>query len=288
MSRTRQFDVVIVGAGFSGMQMLHHVRGLGMSARVLEAAADVGGTWYWNRYPGARCDAESVEYSYQFDEELQQEWEWSERFAAQPEILRYASHVADRFDLRRDIQFGTRVTAASYDDERDTWTVATADGAEVTARYLVMASGCLSSASIPAFPGIESFGGTVCHTGRWPHDGIDISGKRVGVIGTGSSGVQVIPMLARQAGELYVFQRTATYYGAGREPPARPGRAGRDQSGLRRVPGQEQCDARSRQLPVPRESCVRFSTRPRRNVRPSSNGAGPAAGLACSAHSARS
>ena len=222
VSRSHMFEVVIVGAGFSGMQMLQHVRGLGMSVRVFEAAGDVGGTWYWNRYPGARCDAESIEYSYQFDESLQQEWEWSERFAAQPEILSYASHVADRFDLRRDIQFNTRVTSARYAEDRRSWTIGTDDGAECTARFLIMATGCLSVANFPAFPGIETFTGMVYHTSRWPHEGADLSGKGVGVIGTGSSGVQVIPMLARQAGELYVFQRTATYTIPARNRPLDP------------------------------------------------------------------
>ena len=205
------FDVVIVGAGFSGLQMLYRVRGLGLTARVFEAGGDVGGTWYWNRYPGARCDVESLEYSYQFSDELQQEWEWTERFSAQPEILRYINHAADRFDLRRDIQFDTRVTAAAYDETADHWRVRTATGDEVVARFLVMATGCLSSANLPQIPGIQTYRGAIHHTGRWPHEGVDLRGKRVGVIGTGSSGVQAIPVIAEQAGELYVFQRTATY-----------------------------------------------------------------------------
>jgi cyclohexanone monooxygenase len=205
------FDVVIVGAGIAGMQMLHRVRELGLAARVFEAGGDVGGTWFWNRYPGARCDVESLEYSYQFSAELQQEWEWTERFSAQPEILRYLAHVADRFELRRDIQFGTRVTALAYDEPARQWHVRTSAGDNVTARFVIMATGCLSSASLPALAGRETFTGETYHTGRWPHRDVDLAGKRVGVIGTGSSGVQAIPVIARQAGELYVFQRTAAY-----------------------------------------------------------------------------
>jgi cyclohexanone monooxygenase len=201
------------------MYMLHRARGIGLSARVFEAGDGVGGTWYWNRYPGARCDVESMEYSYQFSDELQQEWEWTERYATQPEILTYANHVADRFDLRRDIQFDTRVLSATYDDSTGRWTIRTAnstDGAagepdEVSAQYLIMATGCLSSARIPDFAGLDTFEGETYHTGRWPHDGVDFSGKRVGVIGTGSSGIQSIPIIAEQARELVVFQRTASY-----------------------------------------------------------------------------
>jgi len=229
-SDVAEFDVVIVGAGFAGMYMLHRARCLGLSARVFEAGSDVGGTWYWNRYPGARCDIESMEYSYQFSEALQQEWHWSERFAAQPEILRYARHVADRFGLRGDIRFDTRVTAARFDEAAGRWRVGTvpagsgddadarppvADTAsapqEVSARFLIMATGCLSSANLPAIDGIDTFGGESYHTGHWPHEPVDFTGKRVGVIGTGSSAVQSIPVIAREAQELVVFQRTATY-----------------------------------------------------------------------------
>jgi len=204
-------DVVIVGAGFAGMYMLHRARGLGFAARVIEAGGGVGGTWYWNRYPGARCDVESMEYSYQFSEELQQEWEWSERYASQPEILEYANHVADRFDLRRDMQFDTRVQSAVFDETHERWTVTTENGAELSTRFLIMATGCLSSARIPDFPGRDSFEGPTYHTGRWPHEGVDFTGRRVAVIGTGSSGIQSIPIIARQASELVVFQRTASY-----------------------------------------------------------------------------
>jgi cation diffusion facilitator CzcD-associated flavoprotein CzcO len=205
------FDAVIVGAGFAGLYMLHRLRGLGLKARVLEAGSGVGGTWYWNRYPGARCDVESMEYSFQFSDALQQEWEWSERYAAQPELLRYANHVADRFDLRRDIQFDTRVDAATFDDATGRWRVETSDGARCTAAFCIMATGCLSSPNTPKFEGLETFAGERYHTGYWPHQPVDFTGKRVAIIGTGSSAVQSIPIIALQAKHLTVFQRTANY-----------------------------------------------------------------------------
>ncbi|HET8630203.1 MAG TPA: NAD(P)/FAD-dependent oxidoreductase [Thermomicrobiales bacterium] len=204
-------DVVVVGAGLAGLYMLYRLRGLGFSARCFEAGDDVGGTWYWNRYPGARCDIESVAYSYSFSEELQQEWHWTERYAAQPEILRYVGHVADRFDLRRDILFATRVTAATFDEAARRWTIETDRGDRVSARYCVMATGCLSAAQVPQFPGPETFAGPWYHTGRWPHEGVDFTGLRVGVVGTGSSAIQSIPLIARQAAHLYVFQRTPNF-----------------------------------------------------------------------------
>ncbi|MFJ4634472.1 flavin-containing monooxygenase [Streptomyces hygroscopicus] len=216
------FDVVIVGAGLAGLQMLHQVRRTGLTARVLEAGGGAGGTWYWNRYPGARCDVESLEYSYQFSEELQQEWEWTRRYASQPEILRYVGHVLDRFDLRRDIQYHTRVTALGYDEPAGRWTVRTEAGDEVVARFVIMATGCLSSANLPRIAGRETFAGEIHHTGHWPHEPVDLSGKRVGVVGTGSSGVQTIPVIARQAAELYVFQRTAAYTLPARDQPLDP------------------------------------------------------------------
>jgi cyclohexanone monooxygenase len=206
-----RLDIVIVGAGFAGLYMLHRARGLGLSARVFEAGSGVGGTWYWNRYPGARCDVESMEYSYGFDERLQQEWHWTERFAAQPEILRYLNHVADRFDLRKDIRFATRVVASAWDESSSRWTVRTDRGDEVSAQYLVMATGCLSSANLPDIPGRNSFAGKTYHTGQWPHEDVDFTGQRVGVIGTGSSAIQSIPVIARQSRSLVVFQRTASY-----------------------------------------------------------------------------
>ena len=207
----RDFDAVIVGAGFAGLYMLHRLRGMGMSARVLEAGEGVGGTWYWNRYPGARCDVESVQYSFQFSDELQQEWNWSERYAAQPELLRYANHVADRFDLRRDIQFNTRVKAASFDEAAGRWVIETSDGGRTTATYCIMALGCLSSPNLPSFEGFETFQGERYHTGYWPHEEVDFTGKRVAIIGTGSSAVQSIPIIASQAKHLTVFQRTPNY-----------------------------------------------------------------------------
>ena len=203
-------DAVVVGAGFAGLYMLHRLRGLGLSVRVFEAGSGLGGTWFWNRYPGARCDIESLEYSYQFSAELQQEWEWSERYATQPEILRYLEHVADRFDLRRDIEFSTRVLAAHFDEATSRWAVETERGS-VSARFCIMATGCLSSTNLPNFPGAERFQGSTYHTGQWPHEGVDFTGKRVGVIGTGSSAIQSIPLIAEQAAHLTVFQRTPNY-----------------------------------------------------------------------------
>jgi cyclohexanone monooxygenase len=204
-------DVVIVGAGFGGIYMLHRLRGLGLSAIVFDVASGVGGTWYWNRYPGARCDVESMQYSYSFSDELQQEWHWSELFAGQPEILRYANFVTDKLDLRRDMRFETRVTDAVFDDATNRWTVRTDRGDTVSARYTIMASGCLSAARMPDFPGMESFKGKTYHTGHWPHEGVDFTGLRVGVVGTGSSAIQSIPVIATQAAHVTVFQRTPNF-----------------------------------------------------------------------------
>ena len=208
-----ELDAVVVGAGFAGLYMLHRLRGLGLSVRVFEAASGVGGTWYWNRYPGARCDVESMQYSYQFSEDLQQEWEWTERYAGQPEILGYLEHVSERFDLLRDIDFNSRVTEAGFDDGLARWQVETeGQGAgRFSAKYCVMATGCLSTANTPDFEGLGDFAGRCFHTGTWPHEGVDFSDKRVCVIGTGSSAVQSIPVIAEQASELRVFQRTANY-----------------------------------------------------------------------------
>jgi cyclohexanone monooxygenase len=205
------FDAVVVGAGFAGMYMLHRLRGLGFSARVFEAGGGVGGTWYWNRYPGARCDVESMQYSFSFSEELDQEWNWSEKYAPQPEILSYANHVADRFDLRRHIVFDTRVIAAIFDEAAKTWLIETDRGDRVFAKFCIMAVGCLSAPNRPNFRGLEEFRGKIYHTGEWPHQGVDFSGLRVGVIGTGSSAIQSIPIIAQQASALTVFQRTATW-----------------------------------------------------------------------------
>src|SRR5215468_5823151 len=205
------FDVVVVGAGFAGLYMLHRLRSLGFATTVIESADDVGGTWYWNRYPGARCDIESIDYSYSWDAELQAEWQWSERYATQPEILRYLGHVADKHDLRRDIRFSTRVESATWDESAARWHVRTDRGDELRCRFLVMATGCLSLPKTPDIPGFDRFRGETYFTGRWPHAGVDFAGKRVGVIGTGSSGVQSIPLIARQAAELTVFQRTPNF-----------------------------------------------------------------------------
>jgi cyclohexanone monooxygenase len=205
------YDVCIVGGGFAGMYMLHRLRGQQLSVRLFEQGGDVGGTWYWNRYPGARCDVESMQYSYSFSDELQQEWNWSERYASQPEILRYAGHVADRFDLRSHIQFNTRVDRAVFDESTNTWLVATSDGKTVTAKFVVLATGCLSNARVPDIRGLSDFKGKVYHTGQWPHEPVNFTGLRVGVIGTGSSAIQSIPVIARQAGHLYVFQRTPNF-----------------------------------------------------------------------------
>jgi cyclohexanone monooxygenase len=210
-TETRSLDAVIVGAGFAGLYMLHKLRGMGFTARVLEAADGVGGTWYWNRYPGARCDIESLEYQYGFEDDLPREWQWTERYASQPEILAYLNHVADRYDLRRDIQFETRVTKATFNDASGRWDIETDRGDRISAQYCIMATGCLSQPKKPEFKGLDSFKGETYYTAYWPHEGVDFSGKRVGVIGTGSSAIQSIPIIAEQAAHLTVFQRTANY-----------------------------------------------------------------------------
>ena len=217
--REPTFDVVVIGAGFAGMYMLHRLRGLGFSVRVYEQGSDVGGTWYWNRYPGARCDVESMQYSYSFSEELQQEWNWSERYSPQPEILKYARHVADRFGLRSDIVFNTRVECAEFDEDCKSWRVRTSDGKLVRAQFVVLATGCLSNARMPDIQGLAGFAGRVYHTGHWPHEGVDFTGQRVGVIGTGSSAIQSVPVIARQASHLFVFQRTPNFSIPARNAP---------------------------------------------------------------------
>lgn len=205
------WDVVIIGAGFSGLYLLHRARELGLRARVYEAAPEVGGVWFWNRYPGARCDSESMYYSYSFSSELEQEWPLEERYPSQPANLAYLRHVADRFDLRRDIVFNTRVTGATWVDAAHEWTVRTDTGDEVRTRFLITAVGCLSTASKPGFEGLDEYGGQVLYTSEWPAEGVDLTGKRVGVIGTGSTGIQSIPEIAKVAAHLTVFQRTPQY-----------------------------------------------------------------------------
>ena len=217
-----QLDIVIVGAGFSGLYMLYKARGLGLSGRVLEAADGVGGTWYWNRYPGARVDVESHEYSYSFSPELEETWNWSERYAAQPELLRYLNHVADRFDLRRDISFETRVTSAVFDEAAHRWLVTTNTGERISARYCVMATGCLSVPKAIDIPGADTFRGEVYRTSDWPREGVDFRGKRVGVVGTGSSAVQTITEIAPHVGSLHVFQRTPSFSIPAHNGPANP------------------------------------------------------------------
>ena len=204
-------DAVIVGAGFAGLYMLHKLREQGLTARIFEAGSGPGGTWFWNRYPGARVDIESMQYSYQFSEELQQQWQWSERYAPQAELLQYIDHVVERFDLAKDIQFNTRLESAVFDEATRQWQVATDSGDQLTAKYCIMATGCLSAANRPDIAGIDTFSGPTYHTGEWPHEAVDFSGKRVGIIGTGSSAIQAIPIIAEQADHLTVFQRTPNF-----------------------------------------------------------------------------
>ena len=217
-----KLDVIIVGAGISGLYMLYRMRALGLSVRVIEMGGDLGGTWYWNRYPGARCDTDTLEYSYSFDEDLQQEWEWPERYPTQPEILEYLHHVADRFDLRRDIRFNARVEAAIFDEADERWRLQTDDGSELTAQFLIMATGSISEPNMPVIDGMDSFRGPIYHTARFPHEGVDFAGKRAAVIGTGSSGVQAIPVIAELAAQLTVFQRSAQWSTPARNRPVDP------------------------------------------------------------------
>lgn len=214
-----ELDAIVIGAGFSGLYMLHRLRELGLSTRVYEAADGVGGTWYWNRYPGARCDSESYFYCYTFSKEMLQEWEWSCRYPEQPEILRYLNYVADKLDLRRDIQFNTKVTAARYNEASHRWDIQTDGGGRASAKFLITAVGCLSTAQKPQIKGLETFAGKWYHTGHWPHEGVDFTGKRVGLIGTGSSGIQATPVIAQQAAHLTVFQRTPNFSVPARNAP---------------------------------------------------------------------
>ena len=264
---TATYDAIIVGAGFAGLYMLHRLHKLGMRVKVFEAGDNVGGTWYWNRYPGARCDVESMEYSYSFSEELQQEWMWSERYATQPEILKYIYHVADRFDLRRHIQLDTRVEGAEFDPATKLWTVATSQGDVVQASFCIMATGCLSTARLPEVNGLDSFKGKWYHTGFWPQEPVDFTGKRVGVIGTGSSGIQLIPQVAKQASELYVFQRTANYSLPARNAPLAPAveQATKQQYGRVRKQARESPSGVSYFL-TPSQSALEVSEQERQNA----------------------
>ena len=214
------YDAIIVGAGFAGLCMLHRLKTVGLSVKSFEAGTGVGGTWYWNRYPGARCDVESWEYSYGFSEELEQEWNWSERYAAQPEILSYLEHVAERFDLYDCIDFNTRVKSATFDETDTKWVIQTDQSEEIfTSKYCIMATGCLSSANIPKIEGFDNYKGESFHTGNWPKEEIDFSKKKVGIIGTGSSSIQATPIVASQAEQLFVFQRTPNWSVPARNAP---------------------------------------------------------------------
>ncbi|CAF4244728.1 unnamed protein product [Rotaria sp. Silwood2] len=215
----KKFDAVIVGAGFSGLYMLYQLREHGFSARIIEAGDGIGGTWYWNRYPGARCDIESMQYSYSFSEKLQQEWKWSELYASQPEILHYLNYVADKLDLRKDIQLSTRVNAAFFDETNSCWKIQTNQGDRLLAKYCIMATGCLSTAQTPQMKGLDTFKGNHYHTGLWPHKDVCFSGRRVAIIGTGSSGIQSTPVIAEQADHVFVFQRTPNFSIPSRNEP---------------------------------------------------------------------
>ncbi len=216
---TEQTDVVVVGAGFAGLYMVHRLRGLNLTVTGFEAGDDVGGTWYWNRYPGARCDAESLAYSFSFSPELEQSWTWTERYASQPEILSYARHVADRFDLRRAFRFGRRVESASFDERAGRWLITSSAGDRVSARFCIMATGCLSVPQVPDIPGLDDFAGERYQASLWPHEPVSFAGKRVGVIGTGSSAIQAIPVIAAQAERVVVFQRTPNFSVPARNEP---------------------------------------------------------------------
>jgi cation diffusion facilitator CzcD-associated flavoprotein CzcO len=259
-------DVAVVGAGFAGLYMLYRLRGLGLRARVFERGTDVGGTWFWNRYPGARCDIESVDYCYSFSGELLAEWVWTERYATQPEILRYLQHVADRFSLRSDIQLGTSVTSMRYDEPGNRWIVSTDTGEVLSARHCVLAVGNLSSAKRPDFAGLDSFRGDWYHTSQWPAGGVDFAGKRVGIVGTGSTAIQALPQIAKQADDVYVFQRTPNY-----SMPARNRPLPREElhAVLREYPGRRRAAERSDSgVPVapPERSALEVTAEERRRM----------------------
>jgi cyclohexanone monooxygenase len=228
-----RLDAAIVGGGFGGLYSIYALRKLGLNVMAFEAGSGVGGTWFWNRYPGARCALESLDYSYGFSDELQQEWDWSERYGSQPEILRYINHVADRFDLRRSVQLDTRIASATFDDPANEWVIRSTRGQEIRATYFIVAAGSLSTPRVPDFPGLETFKGRWLHSGLWPDEEVDFSGQRVGVIGTGSSGIQMIPIIAEQAKTLTVFQRTANFSLPARNAPADPEQVSRRKQNYR-------------------------------------------------------
>jgi cyclohexanone monooxygenase len=260
-----QLDVAVVGAGLGGLYAIHRMRGLGFKTRAFEAGSGVGGTWFWNKYPGARCDIESLEYSYSFDDDLQQEWSWPERYATQPQILAYIQHVAERFDLMRDVQLNTRITEATFNGDLNRWILKASNGQTISARFCVMATGNLSTPRVPDIKGIDTFEGKWYHSGMWPAEGVDFTGKRVGVIGTGSSGIQMIPLIAQQAKHLYVFQRTANY-----SLPAQNGPMDRDlESGFKANYRKSREEARQTGFgvsgyPVPTQSALAVSDEERR------------------------
>lgn len=278
----REFDAVVVGAGFSGMYMLHRLRELGLSARVYEAADGVGGTWSWNRYPGARCNSESYYYSYSFSSEIEQEWEWTCRYPDQPEILRYLNYVADKLDLRRDIQFKTRVTAARYNEQTNRWDIETDAGDRVSAKYFISAVGCLSTAQMPDIKGLETFKGKWYHTGQWPHEGVDFSGKRVGIIGTGSTGIQAIPVIASEAAHLTVFQRTPNFTVPARNAPLRPEFLREVKADYAAIRRKVRKSAFGTPLAVPEKSALEV-TRRSGNVYTTASGTSAASGFCCQA-----
>jgi cyclohexanone monooxygenase len=248
--------VLVVGAGFAGLYLLHRLRAMGLSALAVEAADDVGGTWYWNRYPGARCDVESMEYSYSFSPELEQVWNWTERYASQPEILAYLRHVADRFDLRRDVVFRTRVTTAEHVGSLDAWRVDTDRGDRFEARWLVMATGCLSVSRLPDIEGRDTFRGPSYHTGNWPHEPVDFSGRTVGVIGTGSTAIQLVPQLAARAARVVVFQRTPNFSLPARNRPLDPDEAATIKARYREIREKARgMPAGVASFPVPTRAC---------------------------------
>lgn len=260
-------DALVVGAGFAGLYLLHRLRQQGLSVRVLEAGSDVGGTWYWNRYPGARCDVESMEYSYSFSPELEQQWQWSELYASQPEIQRYLRHVSERFDLRRDIQFDTRVVKATHDAAANRWRVQTERGEQIEATWLVMATGCLSVTKLPELEGLDRFKGPFHHTGNWPHQPVDFTGKVVGVIGTGSTGIQLIPKVAEQAARVLVFQRTPNFTLPSRNGPMDAAYRERFTSRYREVRSlQRNSPTGVASYPVPKQSALEVSEDERERV----------------------